>query len=146
MRKLSSGKQSSFLVSAFLTLSALEEHVGEADGVGLRENLLAVEVDVRLGREFGELRLGCREHATRPAGDVGHLDDLAGLEEVLRPLCEGELGHEADHLTRRVVVTGLGVLREAPDDLLEHVAHCVVVDARRVEIEIRELANDAREA
>ena len=124
---------------------ALDEHVGQADGVGVGDDLLAVEVDVGLGAGAVELLLGAREHAARAAGEVAHLDDLARRGEVLAALREGKAREQADYLARGVVVAGLGVLGEAADDFLEHVAHGHVVDRLGVEVELGELTDDAGE-
>ena len=124
---------------------ALDEHVGQADGVGVGDDLLAVEVDVGLGAGAVELFLGAREHAARAAGEVAHLDDLARRGEVLAALREGKARKQAHDLARGVVVAGLGVLGEATDDFLEHVAHGHVVDRLGVEVELGELADNAGE-
>jgi hypothetical protein len=112
---------------------ALEQQVGLADGVGLGVDLLAVEVGGDLLAVFGgellQRLLGDGQHAARAAGAV--------VEQVgagLDPLGDGQedqLGHELDGVARRPVLAGLFVvlLVEAADQLLEHRAHGVVVEA-----------------
>jgi hypothetical protein len=44
------------------------------------------------------------------------------------------------------VVAGVCVLGEASDDLLEHVAHRLIGNVLRAEVDLGELAHDARQA
>jgi hypothetical protein len=112
-----------------------------ADGVGLRVDLLAVEqaLDLltALRGEPGQRVLGHGEHATRAAGAVvQHVG--TGLDLVLDRQ-EHEVGHQAHGIARRPVLAGFFVVLfvELADQLLEHRAHRVVVDAGRGEIDVR---------
>lgn len=129
-------------LDVLLALS-LDEHVRQADGVRLGVDLLTVQVDICLRTHLRKPFLGRREHAACPAGEVAHVYILARFLQVFAPFGQSEANHEAHDLTRRVVVAGIGVLREAPDDFLEHVAHGHVAHAVGVEVEVRKLAHHA---
>jgi hypothetical protein len=57
----------------------LDEHVGEADRVGLRVQLLPVQPHNRARVVAVDLALSLRQHPARPAGAVEHAPDRAWL-------------------------------------------------------------------
>ncbi|MBQ9002586.1 MAG: hypothetical protein IJ087_12105 [Eggerthellaceae bacterium] len=63
-------------LDAVLALS-LDEHVGKADGMRFRVDLLTVQIDRRIGAHLGELLLGAGNHPARSAGEIPHIDVLA---------------------------------------------------------------------
>lgn len=121
----------------------LDEHVGAADGVGLGVVVLAEQCQVRLVVVLADVFLGDREHAACAAGRV---IDRARDSRHVYVLVAGvdEVRHQADDFAGREVVSGLLVrlLVEAPDQVLEDVAHGDVVHPVGVEVDGRELPHD----
>ena len=117
-------------VGRFVALS-LEDEIGLADGVGLRVDLLSVEVDRRVLAPFaGELHQGLLGHSKHPAGAAGAVVDEVGPGlDLIGDRHEDEMGHQPHDVARGEVLAGLLVvfLIEAPDELLEDRAHPVVV-------------------
>ncbi len=113
----------------------LDDKVSLGNGVGLRVDLLAVEVDgshlVALTCQLFEAVLGDGEHAARAARPV--VEDVGAGQELLHYGQEGQVGHQAHHVARGKVLACLLVvlLAEAPDQLLEDRTHPVVVEARK---------------
>jgi hypothetical protein len=117
----------------------LEQHVRLADGEGLVE-LLAEQLQVGLRVALGQVVLGHREHAAGPAGRVVQgLDDARGGQGVA-VLPEQQLDHELDDLAGGEVLAGglVGLLGEAPDQVLEDPAHLVVGHHAGVQVHLGE--------
>lgn len=89
--------------------------------------------------------IGRGQHAARAARLVADGDDLARLAHVVLPV-ERNGDHELDDVASRVVVAGLRVFGESPDQVLEDVAHLHRVDGLRVEIDLAERLHDRQEA
>ena len=112
---------------------ALEQQVGLADGVGLGVDLLAVEMGGHLlavlRGELLERLLGDGQHAAGAAGAV--VEQVGARLDLVGDGQEDQLRHELHGVARRPVLARLLVvlLVEAPDQLLEHRAHAVVVEA-----------------
>ena len=83
---------------------------------------------VASGLSVGDVLLGGGEHAARAAGRVEHRADHAGDGERVVVRSEQQVDHQLDDLARGEVLPGglVGLLREAADQLLEHVPHLVV--------------------
>ena len=113
---------------------ALEQQVCLADGVGLGVDLLAVKVRGHLLAVFrGELLqrlLGDGQHAARAAGAV--VEQIGARLDLVRDRQEDQLRHQLHGVARRPVLARFLVvlLVEAADQLLEHRAHGVIVEAR----------------
>ena len=112
---------------------ALQQQVGLGDRVGLAVDLLAVEVDrdvlAVVGGEVEQRVLGDGQH---PAGAAGAVVDQVGARlDLVGDRQEDQRRHQLDRVARRPVLAGLLVvlLVEAADELLEHRAHRVVVEA-----------------
>ena len=123
---------------------ALQHHVRAADGVGLGVQLLAEDLEPRVGVQVAQVVLGDREHPARAAGRVEERPHDPALAKQLVVLDEEEVDHQPDDLARREVLAGRLVreLREAADELLVEVAHLQVGDDVRVEVDLGELRDD----
>ena len=117
-------------VGRFVALS-LQDEIGLADGVGLRVDLLSVEVHRRFLAPFaGELHQSLLGHGKHPAGAAGAVVDQVGPGlDLIGDRHEYEMGHQPHDVARGEVLASLLVvlLVEAPDELLEDRAHSVVV-------------------
>jgi hypothetical protein len=90
------------------------------------------------GVELADAVLGLGQPAARPARAVVDRADRARVGERLLVAGEQQVDHQPHDLARREVlarrlVAGLG---EAPDELLEEVAHLEVGDATRAEVDL----------
>ena len=123
---------------------ALDEHVGQADRVGLGVELLAVEAHDGLAVEAVDLVLGLGEHAAGAAGAVEDGADGAGLAQHLLVAVEQEVDHQLDDLARGEVLAGglVGRLGEAADQLLEDGAHVGVRDAGGMQVDVADARDD----
>jgi len=131
-------------------LVVLDQHVGLADGVVGRGQLLCVHGNVlfdvgllpRRGGPVEKMFLGHRHHAARPAGRIveGHVPVGNGDVE--------QLHHQPDHLARREVLPGLlaALLRETPQNLLVDVAHLQRRELVRAKFKFLVLVEDRGEA
>ncbi len=112
---------------------AFEQEVGLADGVGLGVDFLAVEVGGDLlAVVFGDLLEGFLGHGEHAAGAAGAVVEEVGARlDLVGDGQEHELGHEPDGIAGRPVLAGflVVVFVEAADQLLEHRAHGMVVEA-----------------
>lgn len=122
-----------------------DEHVREGDCMGIRNYLLAVEIDGGAWTGFVELLLGDREHSSGAARKIPDLDNLPGFRQVLATLRECEFGDKANNLARRIMVASLSILGKPSDNLLEHISHSNVVHVFRVEVKLGELSHHAGE-
>jgi hypothetical protein len=122
----------------FCGVLPLDHHVGLADGEGLVVQLLAEDLELGAWVQLVEVFLGHAQHAARAAGRVVQRLDHAGLAEHRVVLGEHQVDHQADDLARREVLTGrlVGLLGEAPDEVLEDGAHHVRVDHVRVQVHL----------
>ncbi len=126
------------LIADIVGILSLDQHFRQADGVGLRVDLLAKKAHVGRGVQALDVALGGGQHAAGTARLVQNRHDLGIIEQILAALCEQEVHHEFDDVTARVMVTCLRVLGEPADEVLEDIAHMHVVDGLRVKIEFRE--------
>ncbi len=131
-----------------LDVLALDHHVRPADGIGLGIVVLAEDFQAGVGVKLADIIFGDGQHAAGSAGRViKSLHDALGGENVA-VRHEKEIHHQTDDLTRGEVIAGLLVRRlvEAPDKLLEDIAHLDVRDDVRMQIDIAELGYDADRA
>jgi hypothetical protein len=125
----------------------LQEHVGFADAVALVIELLAEDLEVGVGVEREEVVLRDREHAAGAArGVVEGLHDALRAQDVVVAR-EEQVDHQADDLARGEVLTrGLvGLLREAPDQVLEDRAHHVVRHDLGMQVDLGEALHHEEE-
>ncbi len=122
-------------VTDVLGVVALDHHVGFADGIGLRVDLLAVEVDggIRADGSLGidDEILGLGEHAARAAGRIVDGDDRW---ELPFHRLKQQVDHELDDLSRGEVLPGLLIILfvELADEFLKHVAHAEIGQAGKL--------------
>jgi len=114
------------------------EHVGQADRVGLLVDLLAEEVHLGVGVERLDVRLGLGEHPAGAARAVVDRADRRGASERVLVGADQQVDHQPHHLARGEVRAGLivGGLGELADELLERVAHLQVADPLRVQVDL----------
>ena len=111
---------------------AFEEQVRLADGIRLGVDVLTVEMSRHLlavcSGEFLERLFGHREHAAGAASAV--VEQVRAGFDLIRDREEDELRHELHRIAGCPVLAGLLVvlLVEAPNELLEHRPHAVVVE------------------
>lgn len=127
-----------------------DDHVGLADRIRLVVDLLAVELEPRVGVQPGmlgradQVLLGEREHAARACRRV--VDRAYDVLLGQRPVVAGEqqVDHEPDRVARCEVLPGGLVrgLRELADQLLEQVSHLGVADRVGVQVDLGELLYD----
>ena len=118
----------------------LDQHVGLADGVALRVQLLAEHDQLGLVVVLPQVFVGDRQHAARAGGGIVDRAHHAGLRQHLVILDEEQVHHQPDDLARREVLAGrlVGQLGEPADQLLEDEAHLLVADLVRVQVDAGE--------
>ena len=82
----------------------LNQHVGQANGVGLLVEFLVVEVNAGSPVEGRDVCVNLRKHASRAAGAVVDGADDALLGQRLLVAIEQEVAHQAHHLAWREVL------------------------------------------
>ena len=113
----------------------LEQHVGLADRIGFRVDLLAVEAGHHLlpkgRRQLAQGFVGHGEHAAGTAGVV--VEQIGATLHQGGNRAEHQRGHQPHGIARRPVLTRFLVvlLVEAAHQLFEQRAHGVVVERRR---------------
>ena len=120
------------LVANVLCVLALDHHLGQADGIRFRVDLLTKQAHV--GRRviaFDEIVAG-GEHTARSAGLVQYGDDFAIIEDVVAALCQKNIDHQLDDVPAGVVVASLGIFRKLADQVFKNIAHLHVVDGARI--------------
>jgi hypothetical protein len=90
------------------------------------------------------LHLSDRQHATGTRSWVVHLPNHPGACQPLAVVDQEQGNDEADDLPRRVVLPGglVGYLREAPDQVLEQIAHLEVRNCIGMQVDLREAVED----
>ena len=112
---------------------ALEQQVGLADGVGLRVQFLAVQVDFGLlpllASKIAELGFADRQHASGAAGVV--IEKIGAVSDAVLDRAKDQFGHHLHDVARRELFTGalVVVFVEAAKQLLEDRTHSVVIEA-----------------
>ena len=119
---------------------SLQDHVGRADGVRLRVDLLPEESGAYLlasaGGDGSERLIGHGQHPAGPARAV--IDGVGARHDRSCHRPERQLGHEAHRVARRPVFARLLVvlLIEPPDQLLEDGPHGMVIHRLRRQVHI----------
>ena len=121
----------------------LDHQVGPADRPRLRVQLLPVHLNRGVRVERGDVLLGGGQHPAGAAGRVEHRAHHARHAQRVGVRRHQQVDHQLDHLTRREVFPSGLVrhLREPADQLLEHVAHLVVADHLRAQVQVGEPAH-----
>ncbi len=124
-----------------------EQHVRAADRPGLGVEFLAEDLQGRLGVEVAHVGLGDRKHPAGAAGRVIQGPNGAGPAQHVVILMQQQVHHQPDDLAGGEVLPGglVAGLREAPDQLLEDVAHGDVGDGGRGDVKVGELSDDGVE-
>ena len=94
---------------------------------------------------MGEAIRHRRQDAARAARLVHDRHDCSVLGEIVTPDRQEKHHHQLDDVAARVMVAGFGVLGEAPDQILEDVAHLDGVDRLRIEVQFRKRLHDRQE-
>jgi hypothetical protein len=119
---------------------SLDQQVRGADRPGLGVQFLPVGGDGRVRVVLGDVFLHRGKHPAGAAGGIEHRTRDPGDREHLSVWGHQDVDHQLDDLARGEMLPGglVREFRETPDQLLEHVAHLMVRDHLRPQIEVRE--------
>ena len=123
---------------------ALNQHVGLADGVALRVQLLTEGAHDSAGVELVHVFHARGEEAAGAGGGIVDGADDAGLGEGVVVLHEDERGGETHNVARGEVLAGglVGTLGEAPDEFFEDEAHLVIGNGGGAEVGLADALDD----
>ncbi len=122
----------------------LDQHVGFADGVGLRVQLLAVHDQSGIWIDLCEVFVCDAQHSASASGRIVEAPYYAGSSESVVILDEQEIDHQPDHFARGKMFSGglIGQLGELADQLLEDRSHLRIADGFGVEVNLGEFFGD----
>jgi hypothetical protein len=109
----------------------LDEHVGFANGVGFRIQLLPIHDEPGARIQAGKMFAGHAQHSASAGGRIVERPHDARLGQGVVVLNEKEIHHEPDGVAWGEVFPGgfVGKLGEFADEFLEHRAHLALLTA-----------------
>ena len=142
------GKQSSLKVSAlrkFFDILPFNHHLGQTDSVGLRHKLLPEQAHIGAGIVMLDKAVRRAEHTARSAGLVADSYNLANIENVVTALADKDSDKTLDNIAARVKLTGIYILIELANQMLEDIAHLDAVVGLGVQIQVGKCLHHAEQ-
>ena len=126
------------LVTDILRILPLDHHLGQADGIGLRVDLLTKQAHIGRGVVTLYEIIAGGEHTTRATRLIQYGDDLSVIENIITAFCQQDIDHQLDNISAGVVVASFRIFRKSADQIFKYVTHFHVVNGVRIEIQLRE--------
>ena len=135
----------SIRVAEVFSILVLNHHLGQTDSIGLGHKLLPEQAHIGAGIVVLDKTVRRAKHTARSAGLVTDSDNLAIVENIVTALADKDSNKALDNVTTCVKLTGVYILIELANQMLEDIAHLDAVVGLWVQIQVGKCLHHAEQ-